>query len=305
MGNASVGWSPLPSDRLPTSVAAHWIITMGAFVAMMIGLPLGKTVVTLGLCVAVLLAGLPHGTLDLARVRQSGSMFQSFSIVALYLGLAAAMYAVWQIHSGLALLIFFGLSIAHFSEDWADRLPPLFAYATAMALVLAPVILHRADLEMLFGFLAGAGSSAVAIDVAILFAPIALAVAGVAVLWLWLDDHRQIAVSTGLAVTAMVFLPPLVGFALFFCLMHSPTQFSAGLARLGWQHDRKWLNVIMPMTVAALGISGAIFAYETALSLSQSFVVTAFVTLSILTLPHMIVPPLMQRTARRYGQRSV
>ena len=305
LGNTSVGWFPVPSDRLSWSVVAHWAVTALAFVAVAIGFSFEAPFFTMAICAAILLFGLPHGTLDLALVGKSESVFQDFGIVLLYLGLAAAMYAVWQVHSGTALLVFFALSIAHFAEDWADRLPPFFAHGTATAIVLAPVILHRADIEMLFGFLVDAGSSNIATDVAILLAPLALAAAAVGILSLWFDGHRQMAVSTGLAVAAMVILPPLVGFALFFCLMHSPTQLSAGLAQLEWQHDRKWLRVVMPMTVAALGIAAAIFAGGTVVSVSQSLVMTVFVTLSVLTVPHMAVPLVMQRVAHSYGLRSV
>jgi beta-carotene 15,15'-dioxygenase len=280
-------------------------MTIGAFVVTLIGLPLDTPVVILMACPIILLFGLPHGTLDIALIGKSKTPLQNVGIVALYLGLAGAMFAVWHIHAGLALLIFFGLSIAHFSEDWAEQLSPFFAHGTAAALILAPVMLHRATLEMLFGALVDAGSAVSVINAAILFAPIALAVAVVGVWSLWLDGHRQIAVSTGLAVAALVFLPPLIGFALFFCLMHSPKQLSTGLERLGWQHDRIWLRVVIPMTVASLAISGAIFYGGTVLSPVLSSVRTVFVTLSVLTLPHMMMPLLMRRIARPYSRKSV
>ena len=230
----------------------YWAAVSAAFVAMILGLPLETSGMTLALCIAMLLFGLPHGTLDIALLGRAKTASAIAGIVALYIGLAAAMYAAWLIHSGLALLIFFGLSIAHFAEDWSDDLPPVFALGTAAALVLAPAILHRAELELLFEVLVGAESAAVAINAVILLAPIMVAMASVSVLCLWFDGRRQLAVSTGLAIAAMLFLPPLVGFALFFCLMHSPTQFASGLATMGWQHDRKWFRVVIPMTAAAL-----------------------------------------------------
>lgn len=306
LGKASVGWSFVPSDRLlPSSVLLYWAAVSAAFVAMILGSPLETSGVTLALCIAMLLFGLPHGTLDLALLGQARTALQNVGIVVLYLGLAAAMYAAWQIHSGLALLIFFGLSIAHFAEDWADDLPPIFAHGTAAALVLAPAILHRADLELLFEILVGAESAAVAINAVILLAPIVVAMASVSVLCLWFDGRWQLSVSSGLAIAAMLFLPPLVGFALFFCLMHSPTQFASGLASMGWQHDKRWIRVVIPMTAAALGLSAAIFVHGPVVSLQQTSVMTVFVTLSVLTLPHMIAPLLTEWLVTRYGQRSV
>lgn len=295
VGMTSVGWLPAPSDRLSFGQAAHVILTVGALVASGIGCALDTPGVSILMGATILFFGLPHGTLDLALIRMSQSDSKVFAVVALYLGCAAAMYALWRINPGVALLMFFCLSIRHFAEDWTDCMPPLFAHGTVIALMTASALSHPATLESLFAFLIGGALAAIVVDVAVLIAPVAIAIAGVGVTSLWVDGQRTSAVATGLSLAGMIWLPPLVGFTLFFCLMHSPTQFSAGLDALGWQRSRQWTGVVVPLTLAALGIAAAVYVALPAKTVPQAMVVTAFVTLSVLTLPHMIVPIFIRR----------
>ncbi len=246
-------------------------------------------------CVALLLFGLPHGTFDLALIKQAHEDRRMVAVVALYLGCAAAMYAVWRVAQPAALGMFFALSIVHFADDWAERLPPFFAHGTSTALLTAPAFLHHDALVKLFALLVGDASSTIFVAVALLIAPVSLAIAGVAIISLWSDGHRSDAVATALALGTMIFLPPLIGFALFFCLMHSPAHFTAAQRALNWQRAEQWMPVTIPLTCAALGIAALIFTMLTNVTLSGAMIGTAFMTLSILTLPHMAVPVIVAR----------
>jgi beta-carotene 15,15'-dioxygenase len=295
LGIASVGWSLVPSDRLSLSQTAHAILTAGALVASAMGVTLDTPMMSVLMSAAMLLFGLPHGTLDVALIQTSRSHSKAAAVVALYLGCAAVMYAAWRVNAGVALLVFLGLSIRHFAEDWADRLPPIFAHGVVTALITAPALMYAVALEALISFLIGRALAATIVDVAILIAPLAIVVACVGIISLWTDGHRTCAIATGLSLVGMLWLPPLIGFTLFFCLMHSPTQFSTGLKVLGWQRSRQWAGVVVPLTLAALGLAGAIYINLPVKTVSQAMVTTSFVTLSVLTLPHMIVPYLVKR----------
>ncbi len=294
-GMASVGWSPLPSDRWSFAQVMHAVLTGGALVATAAGALLDTPMISSLMGAAILIFGLPHGTLDLALIRASKADSKSAAVVALYLGCAYAMYVLWRMESGVAVLMFLSLSIRHFAEDWSDRLPSFFAHGVAVALITAPALVHSVALELLFSFLVGAASAATIVDVAMLIAPVATAVACVGIISMWTDGHRTSAAATGLSLIGLIGLPPLIGFTLFFCLMHSPTQFSAGLKALNWRRPHQWARVVGSLTLAALGIAAAVYVNVSAKTVPQTMVVTTFVTLSILTLPHMIVPFLMRR----------
>ena len=304
VGIASVGWSPVPSGRLAFGEAIHIVVSICALTAAMVGVPLDTPAVTIFLCAAILLFGLPHGTFDLALVRKAHADQRMLGVTALYLGCAAAMFAVWSVAPAVALVIFFGLSIVHFAEDWTNRLPSFLAHGTSTALLTAPALLHRDALEALFTLLAGDAASTLLAAVAVLVVPVSLAIASVAIIALWHDGHRRHAVATGSALTGTIFLPPVAGFALFFCLMHSPAQFAAARRALNWYRAWQWAPVAVPLTCAALGIAALIFATFASIEITGAMIITAFMTLSILTLPHMVVPMVVAQLSR-YRLKSV
>lgn len=298
VGTASVGWRPVSSNRLPFGRAIQLGASLIALILSASGLALDTPAVTTVTCAAILLLGLPHGTFDLALIKRAHSDQRSPAIVALYLICAMLMYAVWQAAPALALLTFLVLSIIHFAEDWNVSLPPFLALGTATALLSAPVLLHRELIGALFEVLVGSAAAVSFTAAAILIAPVALAIAVVATISLWVDRRRNDAIATAAALCGLIFLPPVVGFGLFFCLMHSPAQFAAAQRDLDWRKLQQWAPAIVPLTFAALGIATLIFAMSATVSLTDTMIVTAFMTLSILTLPHMVVPMIVERLSR-------
>ena len=294
----------MPSGRLAFGRAMHFAGSAAVLTAAVFGAALDTPTIAMVTCAAILLFGLPHGTFDLALIRQAHADRRMFAVVALYLGCAATMYVVWRAAPAWALVVFFGLSIVHFAEDWADQLPSFFAHGTSTALLTAPVLLHHDKIAALFALLVGDTSSALLAAMALLVAPVSLVIACVAIMALWSDGHRSDAVATALTLVAMIFLPPLVGFALFFCLMHSPAQFGAAKRALDWQRTAQWAPVTVPLTCAALGIAASIFATLSTFTVTGAMIVTAFTTLSILTLPHMAVPVIVSHFCCATGKRT-
>jgi len=101
------------------------------------------------------------------------------------------------------------------------------------------------------------------------------------------------------ALVGMVVLPPVIGFALYFCLFHSPRHFRESLSALGWSGFAKWVWVVAALTIAAGTIAALIFGMEVRAAPSDRIMTASFITLSILTVPHMLVPILIDRLARR------
>jgi hypothetical protein len=83
----------------------------------------------------------------------------------------------------------------------------------------------------------------------------------------------------------MLLLPPVVGFAIFFCLMHSPTHFAAARAEVKGRDTEALL-----FTCAAIGIATCVYALRSGVVIEEKAIFASFVTLSILTVPHMVVP---------------
>lgn len=268
------------------------------------GLPLASPGATVAACAAILLFGLPHGTLDLeiiaAEHRAGGA--RMMGVTALYLALAAATYLLWQAASVAALAAFLAVAAIHFAEDWDDADSAFLAQGVGIALLAAPTLLHGAEVRSLFVALAGREQAALLADLLLMLAPVSLGVAAVCAFTYWGSGRRDRAASALAALAALALLPPAAGFALFFCLLHSPRHLRAGLALLpSHVRARPW-RVILPLTAAALGLAWLLFGSEARAGLPAQAVAACFMTLSILTVPHMAAPPLLARLFARRGR---
>ena len=250
-------------------------------------------------CLSILLFGLPHGALDLEiikRERGPGSLGLS-ALILLYLGLAGAMAFVWQVAAVAALAIFLVVAIVHFADDWPELGSTFLAQGTAIALLTAPALLHLPELERAFIALSGRGEAAVLANLLLLLAPMSMAVASVAMGTLWRTGFRDEAIVGALSLVAMIVLPPVIGFACFFCLSHSPRHLRAALAQTANPDRARW--VVPVVTLAAMGIAALLFAASPRVDLSASLVAASFMTLSLLTVPHMAVPVIVDAVTRR------
>lgn len=269
-------------------------ITIGAVGLDRFGVLAETPAITIVASLALLVFGLPHGAFDLALLRRAaGTSFRpgsSLAVVALYLGCAAAMYLAWRIGPVVALAGFLVMAVAHFAEDWEACGSRFFGGSIAVGIVFAPSILHVDQLRGLFALLTGDEAAAGLADAMLLVAPAAIAVASIGWVLLWLAGRPAFAVSAGCAVAAMLLLPPVPGFTLFFCLVHSPMQFRQHAGLLGLRGFRQWGGIVVPISLAGLGIAAAIFFENGDTSIPANLFVTSFMTLSILTVPHMLMP---------------
>lgn len=263
---------------------------------------LGSGPPTLLACLAIAVFGLPHGTFDLHLLRQRGQDGATLSfLLALYLGCAAATAVLWWVHPAAALTVFLLIAVVHFAEDWVETRSSFLSAGIALAIIAAPAVLHLAALQEIFTALTGSGDAARLGDVLVLVAPIALAVAAAGVFALVQNGRGDTALAAACSVGVMLVLPPVVGFALFFCLFHSPRHFRAALRDLRWRHARQWLPVVVPLTLAAIGIVAGLYAVGAQVDVAIRMVAATFMALSILTVPHMAVPVILAALSRQRG----
>lgn len=269
------------------------------FAVLAYGQSLSGSAPTIAACAFILLLGLPHGSLDLEiirRERQVGGPAMG-ALLLIYLGLAGAMAAVWQLAPVAALSVFLIVAGVHFAEDWPELKTNFLAQGMAIALLAAPALLHLAELERLFEMLSGQRKAALVANFLLLLAPMSVAVASVSVWTLWRTGFRDQARAGALMLVGMILLPPVVGFAVYFCCYHSPRHLGAALSRVKSSPRSRW--VILLVTLAALGIAAGLFADQVRADLSAQFVAASFITLSLLTVPHMIVPAVADAFAAR------
>lgn len=267
-----------------------------AFAAVLSGASLAGPAMSAAACVAMLVLGLPHGSLDLEliRSRRAGRPGDLFALLALYVGTGAAMYGLWCLDPVVALASFILIAAWHFAEDWEGTGLPLLEWGGAVALLATPTLLNRAALDTAFVALTGSESGVLISDLLTLVAPVALMLAAMAIILHWQAGRREQALGLVGALAVMLVLPPVAGFALYFCLLHSPRHFAGALQALSWTRVRQWSAVVIPVSLAALGLAAVLFRLELRPSFSDQIVAATFMTLSVVTVPHMLMPRLVR-----------
>jgi Brp/Blh family beta-carotene 15,15'-monooxygenase len=252
----------------------------------------------------ILLLGVPHGALDIVFVRQltrirSAAGWSLFTIA--YLAAAASVVVLWWLAPGSFLAMFLLVSAFHFSGDPEGETPALFRLLYGGAVILCPITLHAAEVSQLFAFLAGVPAAQ------------ALVAALRWVAWPWVaaigfaaiaGAKRDLARSIELvSITALLtFAPPVIGFTVFFCGMHSARHVlrtrdysSAGTLR----HLVRIAGWPMLLTVAGVAI---VWWLSDGKPLDMRLAQLLFVGMAALTVPHMIVVERVRLTGWLMGR---
>lgn len=265
------------------------------------GLPLGGERATGFLCLLLLLVGLPHGALDIERLKLAygGGWREVSSLFGLYLALAGLTLIVWHWSPVLAMGLFLLSATLHFAEDFEAMPDPLLALGAAAALLCAPALLHKEALRDIFAVVTGAEDGATLAEFMRAMAPVAIALCCVGMFGLARKGAISEALTCLVLLGGMLLAPPIVGFALFFCVFHSPRHL-----RQAWQGVTasrvRLVSVSLALTAAAAGLAAALTAFEARGGMTDSLVAATFITLSILTVPHMLAPLIAGRV-RRYA----
>jgi Brp/Blh family beta-carotene 15,15'-monooxygenase len=254
----------------------------------------------------ILLLGVPHGALDIVFVRQltriqSAAGWSLFTIA--YLAAAALVVLLWWFAPGPFLAMFLLVSAFHFSGDPDGETPAAFRMLYGGAIILCPLSLHAAEVSQLFAALIGVPAAQTIVATLQQAAWPWIAAIGIAAV---AGAKRETARSIELvSVTALLTLaPPLIGFTLFFCGMHSArhvlrTRDYASAGTL--QHLLRIAAWPMLLTVAGVAIAWWLSEGK---PLDMRLVQLLFVGLAALTVPHMMVVERVRLTGWAIGRRS-
>lgn len=247
---------------------------------------------------AVVVIGLPHGALDGAVAMHLGfthKILHLLRFLGLYIAVAAAVVATWLVAPALTLIAFLVISIFHFGSGdarsergWRRRFE-IIAHGGIVVVGISQM--HHAEVDIIYAYLVGDETALVwqALDVMTVFVGVALVICLVQSLW-----HRTLrwtAVEL-LALTALfAYAPPLVGFAVYFCCVHSARHVASILR--GLRHDmsaRVMLLNAAGLTLASWVAGGAaLWWFGDTGSLEPVLLRVVFIGLAALTVPHMIL----------------
>ena len=280
-----------------TALRAHGLLfcAIGAGVTVVVAagvtLALDGSAMLLLMAALILLLGVPHGALDpvfaeeLYGVHGMGGWC---GFLLAYLTTALLVVLLWHYVPQLFLASFLLLSALHFSGDPARGTPLTARFLFGGAVIVLPALLHEAEMGRLFAFFVmPQAAAAQAFVLHELSGPWLLATVLTAA-WQartdWLTG-LEIAVAGALALLA----PPLLGFAVFFCAMHSARHivrtwqyFGAGAG----QAARLGRAALLPMLGTLLLAAAAAYWWRVQ-PLEAGLIRWLFIGLAALTVPHM------------------
>lgn len=249
--------------------------------------------------VLILLLGMPHGAFDvLIARRQFGALdVRGWALFSLcYLGLSAAVVAVWAVAPTLFLCTFLIASALHFAGDPARGATTLSRGLYGGAMIVLPAWWHGEELQRLLGLVAGPDSAAFVAPVLGQLAVPWLAATMVACAVQFSTSRSAACESAGLAALAVV-APPLVAFCAYFCIMHSPRHILRTLAGLHAPETRQALALAIWPTLAVLVTAALVVWLARDVALESRVMQLVFVGLAALTLPHMVLLERARRAA--------
>ena len=245
----------------------------------------------------VALIGLPHGAFDGAIARHLGysrTLSGLIKFISVYLGLAAAVVAFWVWQPGLALALFLLISAVHFGYGDATAAGGI-ARAVQIAAhggvaVFGIGLFHLQQVTPLYAALAN-GDVMLAVMMTEIFPLFIMPVAAFYLLAAVRDvGLRPRLIELALLSLLLSVVPPLVGFAMYFCVIHTGRHM-----RHIWDHlsshtaPRHILSQAVWFTLASWGGGAIMLLWLDSGNISQDLLQVIFIGLAALTVPHMIL----------------
>ncbi|WP_051916305.1 Brp/Blh family beta-carotene 15,15'-dioxygenase [Sphingomonas sp. STIS6.2] len=266
----ALGWGFLLAGAL---VASFCVLTVQlAFAALAVGV-----------------VGMAHGASDLAIVEHR----RRPAFLMLYVSALFVCLMWWIVDSAIALPAFLLASAVHFGLEDAPASRPFERIARGISLVATPATLHAASLTRILD-LAGVRESGAPAMVSILAIAGGVAAACLVIIGAARHDRRLL-----VGTTALLILPPLVGFSVGFLVLHAMPQTKERRDRLQCVTTIAYLRATGPILVLAVllvGIMGGVL-----LRWDPSGVRSLFAGVAALAMPHLLVTPYFDRVTRRSG----
>ena len=245
----------------------------------------------------VVFIGLPHGAMDGALAMHFGWTSRS-AITALfllsYVGLAGAVVLLWVFAPAVTFVAFLAISIYHFGRGDASSVAAGRTTVESLArggLVVGGISqMHRSEVDGIFQTLVGNDTS----GVWLFLNGVVVITIGCAMESMLFKNHpERLAFAVELGVLFLLFfaVPPLVGFALYFCFVHSIRHVSS----VGEFMATTVSSVSITKSTAVLslvtwGVGLAVLAQQTStMEVDSALLRVVFIGLAALTVPHMIL----------------
>ena len=246
----------------------------------------------------VVLIGLPHGALDGAVAMHLG-LVDKFSnmarFVIIYVGLAGLVVGAWIIAPSLSLMVFLTISMLHFGAGDARHGEGILRFAETLAhgglAIVGISQFHRSEADEIFYYLINQDTAMVWLVINVL--TVAVIVAIIACVSQAAKDVKWSATALELLVLGIVYalVPPLLGFAIYFCLVHSARHFRRILSTIKATVDFSNIKnqAILFTTISWITAGIAFWMFADFADPGPTVLRNTFIGLAALTVPHMLL----------------
>lgn len=247
----------------------------------------------------IVIIGLPHGAFDGAVALSLGytRTLQGFvGFIVIYILISVLVVMFWLKFPELALVLFLGITVIHFG---LSDTPPgtliqrgIQIAAHGGMIVIATSMFHWSEVELIFEQLIGGKSEFLWPILLVCTYGFAGVLAFYGVLAYMRPALRLRLSELAILGVAYSVLPPLAGFALYFCGVHTPRHVIR-IWRSLRKSERGWISVL-PLVVVFTVISwtaGVVIFWliQTAATVDSTIIRVIFIGLAALTVPHMIL----------------
>jgi beta-carotene 15,15'-dioxygenase len=269
-----------------------------------------------GLLIVVIVLGVPHGALDpwIAELVGLVSTRRTLVIFNLaYVALAGAVVAVWSLAPTLTLLGFLVISAWHFSGDWAAAWGAsarsvsgaimrvaIMRGVSGGLLLLLPIGFHTGEVSEIFVLLSGEAGADLARWLSL---PPTVLVVGMLALIAVATRYRKW--WTALQFAALLVLsasaPPLVYFAVYFCVLHSPAHLIGYFQMAGPALRGRLARMTLIYSLGSLAVAIPVVWLWSDVGTNSLLARLIFIGLAALTVPHMTLLEIASRRARAHS----
>ena len=280
----------------------------------------------------VMVIGLPHGAFDnalgyLLGYSRSAKSFLLFS--GAYLGVAGFVYLVWLFLPVMSLICFLGYSLIHFGLgdvtslrrsllqspksqflSWRSRsrlMDGISVFAHGGLVTLFVPFWHADEVSWLFQLLTGEKATTVMMIIypfCILWAGCLLVIMCTAT---YEPLYRRSASELVTLTFCLTLIPPLAGFAVYFCAVHSRRHFQQIWYNITLTLSRRSsLGLASLLTGASWVLAGALYASQpVADGVDAALLRSVFILLAALTVPHMLLVDMIFRPRTIMGSQHL
>ena len=236
---------------------------------------------------AIVLLGVPHGSLDVLfalRAYELNSLKAWVVFLMAYLLVAMGIILLWLLLPVWFFIGFLIFSALHFSDDLNTPNHLLIKLSYGAAAICLPSIVHGEALVGLYAVFVDASVAQRIVTISQWLTYPILLLMGIMLFNRQINIREKLDAYAVLAI--MTLLPPILAFAVYFCLMHSARHLIRSHAFFGKLNARLFIMALVLPTLAAIIMACGVWFFTKTLKFELDLIRIVFIGLAALTFPH-------------------